>query len=121
MILPTVLLLQKSKLDLFELTADIKQWEKTGNTADKMTSDLEKDTVPCPHCGAEPLDDDDLCKFCGKVMVPMKSKSTSKMVSSGLRSLRAKIRPMTTEELEEYDVAPMNLSLVDPSDPTFDE
>ena len=87
-----------------------------------MTTAFEEDTVLCPHCGAELIDDDDLCKFCGKVMVPVKSvKSTSKMVSSGLRSFMAKIRPMTAEELEEYDVAPMNLSLVDPSDPAFDD
>lgn len=85
-----------------------------------MTTAFEEDTVLCPHCGAEPIDDDDLCKFCGKVMVPVKSvKSTSKMVSSGLRSLKAKIRPMTAKELEEHEVAPANFS--DPADPIWDD
>jgi len=84
-----------------------------------MTSAFEEDTVRCPHCGAEPLDDDDLCKFCGKVMVPVGSaQSTSKMVTSGLRSLKAKIRPMTAEELDEYEIAPANFS--DPADPIWD-
>ena len=87
-----------------------------------MTTVLEKNIVLCPNCGAEPIDDDDLCRFCGKIMVPVGSvKSASEIVSASLKSLKAKIRPMTIEELEEYDVAPMNLSLVDPSDPTFDD
>lgn len=87
-----------------------------------MCSTTERKEILCPHCGAEQTNDDDLCKFCGKVMVPVgPAKSASTMVTSGLRSLKAKIRPMTAEELDEYDVAPMNLSLVDPSDPTFDD
>lgn len=84
-----------------------------------MTSAFEEDTVLCPHCGAEPLDDDDLCKFCGKVMVPVKSvKSTSKMVSSGLRSLKAKIRPMTGEELDETLIS---ADYSNPANPIWDE
>jgi hypothetical protein len=87
-----------------------------------MTSVFETDTVLCPHCGAEPMDDDELCRFCGKAVVPVGSaQSASTIVSAGLRSLKEKVRPMTGEELEEYDVAPMNLSLADPSDPTFDD
>ena len=96
--------------------------KRLGDKADKMTTAFEEDTFLCPHCGAEPIDDDDLCRFCGKIMVQVGSvKSTSKIVRAGLQSLKAKIRPMTAEELEEYDVAPMNLSLVDPSDPAFDD
>lgn len=120
--LPTVPLLQKRKLDLLEGTADIEQWEKIGNKADKMTTALEKDAVPCPHCGAEPLDDDDLCKFCGKLMVPVKSvKSASKRVSSGLRSLKTKIRPMTAEELDEQEKSLAIFDPANPANPIWDE
>ena len=74
-----------------------------------------KDPVLCPHCGAEPLDDDDLCRFCGKAMVPVGSaQSTSTMVSSGLRSLKEKVRPMTTEELDEQE---KSLAIFDPANP----
>ena len=114
---------QKWKLDLLEGTANIKQWKdrRPGNKTDKMTTAFEEDTVLCPHCGAEPIDDDDLCRFCGKVMVPLGSvKSTSKMVSSGLRSLKAKIRPMTTEEHKDiFEETTFNLS--NPADPIWDE
>ena len=80
-----------------------------------MTTPLEKHTVLCPHCGAKPIDDDDLCRFCGKVMVPMgPAKSASEMFSSGLRSLKAIIRPMTAEELEEQE---KSLAIFDPANP----
>ena len=86
-----------------------------------MTTPLEKYTVLCPHCGAEPIDDDDLCRFCGKVMVPAGSvKSASTIVTSGLRSLKAKIRPMTAEEHEDmFKENTFNLS--NPADPIWDD
>ncbi|MEW6290785.1 MAG: zinc ribbon domain-containing protein [Thermodesulfobacteriota bacterium] len=85
-----------------------------------MATILEKDTVLCPHCGAELIDDDELCKFCGKAVVAVGSALIrSNLVSAGLRSLKAKIRPMTTEELEEHEVAPANFS--DPADPIWDD
>jgi len=85
-----------------------------------MTTSIEKDTVLCPHCGAEPMDDDELCRFCGKAVVPVgPAQSASTIVSAGLRSLKEKIRPMTAEELEEHEVAPANFS--DPADPIWDD
>jgi hypothetical protein len=86
-----------------------------------MTTALEKDTVLCPHCGAEPMDDDELCRFCGKAVVPVGSAQTaSTMVASGFRSLKAKIRPMTAEEHEEpFEETTFNLS--NPADPIWDE
>ena len=90
-----------------ERTVDIRQREKDLTARqDKMMTPLEKNTVLCPHCGVEPFDDDDLCKFCGKGLVPVGSvKSASKMVSSGLRSLKAKIRPMAADELDETHIS----------------
>ncbi|OKY73982.1 MAG: hypothetical protein BM485_16145 [Desulfobulbaceae bacterium DB1] len=86
----------------------------------KMTTAFETDSVLCPHCGAEPMDDDELCRFCGKAVVPVGSaQSASTIVSAGLRSLKEKIRPMTAEELEEHEVAPANFS--DPADPIWDD
>ena len=85
-----------------------------------MITALEKDTVPCPHCGAEPIDDDDLCRFCGKVMVQVKPvKSTSEIVSSGLRSLKAKIRPMTGEELDAQKKSLVIFDHTNPANPIW--
>lgn len=86
-----------------------------------MNTSTEIGLTNCPNCGAEPIDDDDLCRFCGQVMVPVKPvKSTSKMVSSGLQSLKAKIRPMTSEEHRElFEETTFNLS--NPADPIWDE
>ncbi|MFZ5759844.1 MAG: hypothetical protein ACOY32_09485 [Thermodesulfobacteriota bacterium] len=86
-----------------------------------MTIAIENDTVLCPHCGAEPMDDDELCRFCGKVMVPVgPAQSGSTIVSAGLRSLKAKIRPMSAEEHEElFEETTFNLS--NPADPIWDE
>ena len=86
-----------------------------------MCSAIETDNIRCPHCGAEQIDDDDLCKFCGKVMVPVKSvKSASTMVSSELLSLKEKVRPMTIDEHKElFEETTFNLS--NPADPIWDE
>ena len=89
--------------------------KRPGDKADKMTTAFEENTVLCPHCGAEQIEDDDLCRFCGTVMVPAGSvKSASEMFSSGLRSLKAIIRPMTAEELEEQE---KSLAIFDPANP----
>lgn len=73
----------------------------------------------CPHCGAEPVGEDDLCKFCGKVIVPVESaKSTTEMVTSGLRSLKEKIRPMTSEELDETLIS---ADYNNPANPIWDD
>lgn len=86
-----------------------------------MRSINETEKNICPHCGAEPMGDDDLCKFCGKVMVPVNSvKSPSKLVSSGLRSLKTKIRPMTTDEHKDI-FEDTNFNLSNPADPIWDE
>ena len=93
--------------------------KRRGDKADKMTTAFEENTILCPHCGEKPIDDDDLCKFCGKAMVPVKSvKSTSEMVSSGLRSLKAKIRPMTGEELDETLIS---ADYSNPANPIWDD
>jgi len=86
-----------------------------------MTTVFERDTVICPHCGAEAIDDDDLCRFCGKIMVPSKGqeKTGRQSLAAGFHALKAMIRPMTAEELEEHDVAPANFS--DPADPIWDD
>ena len=86
-----------------------------------MTTAFEKDSVLCPHCGAELIDDDDLCKFCGMIMIPVgRAKNTSAMVTSGLQSLKAKIRPLTAEEHKElFEEATFNLS--NPADPIWDD
>jgi len=81
------------------------------------------DFLLCPHCGAESMGDDDLCRFCGKVMVATVAQKggCKHALMVGLRTLRSHVRPMTVDELETYTVAPTNLSLSDPSDPTFDD
>lgn len=79
--------------------------------------------ILCPHCGAESKDDDDLCRFCGKAMVATvaQERGCCQALRDGLRALGSHVRPMTTDELEKYSVAPTNLSLADPSDPTHDD
>ncbi|MBU0910539.1 MAG: hypothetical protein KKA54_14685 [Proteobacteria bacterium] len=84
-----------------------------------MTTALKNDPVLCSHCGAELMDDDDLCRFCGKVMVPMGSaQSASTLVSAGLRSLKAKIRPMTADELDETLIS---ADYSNPANPIWDD
>lgn len=81
---------------------------------------FQPETVLCPHCGAESMNDDDLCRFCGKAMVALgTAQNVSSLLASGLGSLKAKVRPMTAEELEEHDIAPSNFS--DPADPIWDD
>jgi len=96
--------------------------KRLGDKADKMTTAFEENTALCPHCGAEPIDDDDLCKFCGKAMVPVGSvKSTSNMVKAGLRSLKTKIRPMTAEELDDQEKSLAIFDPANPANPIWDE
>ena len=84
-----------------------------------MTTAIENDTILCPHCGAEPIDDDDLCRFCGKVMVPSKvqEKKSRNGPAAGLRALKAKITPLSKDEFQYWDT----LDLSDPSDPIWDD
>jgi len=87
-----------------------------------MTTALEKDTVLCPHCGAEPMDDDELCRFCGKAVVPVGSaQSASTIVSAGLQSLKAKIRPMTGEELDAQKKSLVIFDHTNPANPIWDD
>ena len=84
-----------------------------------MTTAIDNDTILCPHCGAEPMDDDDLCKFCGKAVVPVGSAlSRSTLVNAGLQSLKAKIRPLTAEELEETLIS---ADYSNPANPIWDD
>ena len=75
----------------------------------------------CPHCGAESTDNDDLCRFCGKVMVATVALEggCAHALMAGLRDLKSRIRPLTADELVEHDVAPANFS--DPADPIWDD
>lgn len=66
------------------------------------------------------MNDDDLCCFCGKAMVPLgNTQSVSSLLVSGMSSLMAKVRPMNAAELEVHEVAPANFS--DPADPIWDD
>lgn len=80
------------------------------------------DTVLCPHCGAEPTNDDDLCRFCGKVMVATVAQEggCARTLRAGLHDLKTKIRPLTANELDElFDKTTFNLS--NPADPIWDD
>lgn len=56
----------------------------------------------CPHCGAESTNDDDLCRFCGKVMVATVAQEggCARALMTGIRAAKARFRPMTPEEIE---------------------
>ena len=85
-----------------------------------MTTTFEKDTVLCPHCGAEPIDDDELCRFCGKIMVPFRgqAKKGRHGLTAGFCALKTKIRPLTTEELEETLIS---ADYSNPANPIWDD
>jgi len=82
---------------------------------------LNKNTVRCPHCGAESINDDELCRFCGKAMAPAApAKSVKGLVRSGFRALKGMVRPMTEEEHKEvFEETTFNLS--NPADPIWDD
>ena len=75
----------------------------------------------CPHCGEESIDDDDLCRFCGKVMVATAQEGgCARALRAGLLDLKTKIRPLTANELDElFDKTTFNLS--NPADPIWDD
>lgn len=76
----------------------------------------------CPHCGAESMGDDDLCRFCGKVMVATVAQEggCARALRAGLHDLKTKIRPLTANELDElFDKTTFNLS--NPADPIWDD
>ncbi|MFZ5908200.1 MAG: zinc ribbon domain-containing protein [Nitrospirota bacterium] len=87
-----------------------------------MTTVFETDTVLCPHCGTELIDDDELCKFCGKAIVATgAAQRASSLVRAGLRSLKAKIRPMTGEELDAQKKSLVILDHTNPANPIWDD
>ncbi len=82
----------------------------------------ETDSPRCPHCRAESTDDDDLCRFCGKIMVAAVAQegACAHALMAGLRDLKTKIRPLAPTELDElFDKTTFNLS--NPADPIWDE
>ena len=78
--------------------------------------ETETNSPRCPHCGAEAKDDDDLCRFCGKVMVAAVAQKggCARGVINGLRALKDHIRPMTAAELHEQE---KSLAIFDPANP----
>ena len=76
----------------------------------------ETDSPFCPHCGTESTDDDDLCRFCGKVMVaPVAQEGgCAHALLTGIRALKSHIRPMTADELEDQE---KSLAIFDPANP----
>lgn len=62
---------------------------------------IETDCPLCPHCGAESTDDD-LCRFCGKVMVATVATKgeCARALHSGIRAIKGQLRPMTPEQIE---------------------
>lgn len=86
------------------------------------TTTIPSDNVLCPHCGAESTNDDDLCRFCGKVMVETVAirGGCAQALKSGVCDLKRKIRPLTANELDAlFDKTTFNLS--NPADPIWDD
>ena len=84
--------------------------------------ETEIDCPFCPHCGAESKDDDDLCRFCGKLMVATVAmrRGCAQALKSGVCDLKRKIRPLNANELDElFDKTTFNLS--NPADPIWDD
>lgn len=73
----------------------------------------------CPHCGAESMGDDDLCRFCGKVMVATFAQEggCAHDLMTGVQALRSKITLLPPNEFHYWDT----LDLSDPSDPVWDD
>lgn len=86
-----------------------------------MGTDSVKNIFHCPHCGAAPQGDDDLCRFFGRLMSPLvRTPGDSGLQTSLLRGLKEKIRPLTEEEhVEMFEETTFNLS--NPSDPIWDD
>lgn len=74
------------------------------------------ENILCPHCRAESIDDDDLCRFCGKVMVVTVAQEggCARALMVGLRTLKSHIRPMTADELNDQE---KSLAIFDPANP----
>lgn len=88
------------------------------------TADKTETAFPlCPHCGAEPTDDDDLCRFCGKVMVAAVAKKggCARSLVAGLRALKAQVRPMTGEEIDAQKKSLVIFDHTNPANPIWDE
>jgi len=83
---------------------------------------LKKNTVCCPNCGAEVINEDDQCKVCSTTSVQaVPARGVKGLVRSGFRALKGKIRPMTAEELEEQEKTFAILDPGNPSNPIWDD
>lgn len=83
----------------------------------------EADCPLCPHCGAKSTDDDDLCRFCGKVMVATIALEggCAHALMTELRALRAHIRPMTGEEIDAQKKSLVIFDHTNPANPIWNE
>lgn len=81
------------------------------------------DTVLCPHCGAELKDDDELCRFCGKVMMATVAQKggCARGLMTELRALKAHIRPMTGEEIDAQKKSLVIFDHTNPANPIWNE
>lgn len=88
-----------------------------------MTNAVDTTTLRCPHCGAEPLDDDEQCRFCGEIMSPApgRMRSCAHVLATGLGALMTKVRPMTAEELDEQEKSLAIFDPANPANPIWDE
>lgn len=113
--------LREKGLDFEEQGSDIGSEEELRQRQERMRTDSRADSLHCPHCGAKPIDDDDLCRFCGKVISsPGRTPVDSGLRASLLCGLKEKFRPLTEEEhVEMFEETTFNLS--NPADPIWDD
>ncbi len=83
-----------------------------------MNISSENNTVRCPHCGAESLDGDDLCCFCGGIAVEIQPDAGKRAVR--FFSSMNRVRALSGQEQDElFGETTFNLS--NPADPIWDE
>jgi len=108
-------------LDFERQGFDIGRDEEPRQRQERMRTDSGTDSLHCPYCGAEPIDDDDLCRFCGKVMSsPGRTMRGTDLLASLLCGVKAKIRPLTEKECIEMDEE-NTFNLSNPADPIWDD
>jgi len=106
-------------LDFERQGSDIGSEEELRQRQERMRTDSGTDSLHCPHCGAEPIDDDDLCRFCGKVMSsPWRPLWDSGLRASLLCGLKEKFRPLTEKELDETLIS---ADYSNPANPIWDD